>query len=1427
MQGVPAAPQEAGSGDFNVGKTIQAGGVPPPAVQGLGETLSPAQQQYLEACRMAGRDGVITPQARSMLDVLQKALSIDHAVAQAIEQCALGNVGAQTARVAEFVALKTGTVLDNRYVITHLIGRGGMGAVYKAVDKEIESECAIKVLAPELAASAEAVTSLRREVAIAQKLTHQNLLRVNYLCTNSSPPFLVMEHIDGEDLETYRLRKGGKLSSDDFCHVATQILAGLTYLHDKGVVHLDIKPQNVMVAKTGEVKLTDFGIARTIKEQLASKDQSQVPMGTLCYMAPEQLRGEVCDLHADVYSLGILFHLLLAGKFPFPTTAREDVVAWHLGPEYAPDGVPREWCRLLRKCLARKPQDRFSSCAEIVASLRHEESATHDGQAGDEAEADSVEAIVEPEIVLDELSGRELHADEEVALLFKPLYERTTLNKETVQKVRAHLTAWADSIPHHKFREFGKSLSIREALHLPYYSIHLQTQYENRTVKRVEVPYTGWNLPQLQVNEDNINVWSYSWPLIKDFETGEEEHPIDDSQKIIVCDTCDGGGQVTCPTCSGKGRLRCPNCHGTGQIQQFRSVQKWRTVTKYEGSNSYQVNEPYETTEVYYVQCVTCGATGAVTCHGCSGSGQVQCPVCRGTGKMVSLLVVTDSFGPQEDSHVHRNPQCTEEVAGLIEDASHYRPVVSLLGDAIKFESLGAMDNTGLQEAVNGVLASGQARCSGTQRILRQRLSIGMADVLHVGYDFQGAQYDLRVAGTEWTAHAPMSPFVKLIENSVGWAKERLETGKIADGLKMLERCFQMQQADQVVEGVFRAFRKRFADAYAQEAAKYGQWWAESLYFSDRAKQLEPGHPAATAHDKAVTARLGAIAFVPGACAGAIVAIAGMVSNRPDVAVVGAITPIVMSALLWFLYGKKALNTVFVISASLAAPAIAGMTFYTIGSTKYSTPEDTWLYSGIAGVILSVIMATAAACLPSSLRRERTKAPKNSRESLARAQAFQQKDWEEIKASYKTGPFPATGEAFSSADSVRAKSVATDRGKGISTRTLTVLLSILAVVLGAVFVSLYASSTARLQRQEAEQAAEKALGEVQQALDRKNIPEAIKALTTYASDQRAPKTSDNEARQLASEAALVASKDTALNTLVGMPDAEFSQFQQSHHHNDSRITHPAVGKLWDSILVQAIPEAKTKRQEAAARAAEESAAREMKERGIIGKLSIGGVFDKLDGEKVYLKKANGPVVVRFADLTLEDKQFVTAAALDQDVKKLEEARQSDLTSVQRNDANARALSLLSQKYDGRPLQVSLTIENVHTGGGYGSREGFSTEVSFESSLSVFPFESYQWSGYLSSTSNDMYFAMNSDEAAGIKRKDIAVFSGSLSFSQHETFRPNRQGDVLVDPKSGRVTSSEGKLPLRAIREVSDVDICLTLERLIRIEHTKKEKESEY
>jgi serine/threonine protein kinase len=267
--------------------------------------------------------------------------------------------------------LPLGSLVDGRYLITKKLGRGGMGTVYKVVDRETEVEYAIKVLAPELAGSPEAIRDLKKEVATAQQLTHENLLRVNYLGVSESSAYLLMEFIDGEDLETYRARKGqgGKLSDEEFRNIVGQLLKGLDYLHDRGMVHLDIKPQNVMVSRNGEVKVTDFGISTTIKEQVQSRERDRAPIGTLCFMAPEQFQGHLCDRRTDIYALGIMFHLLLTGEFPFSTKNREEVVAWHLRREYQSAVLPRCWQELIAGCLKRQPENRFSTCKELLSLL--------------------------------------------------------------------------------------------------------------------------------------------------------------------------------------------------------------------------------------------------------------------------------------------------------------------------------------------------------------------------------------------------------------------------------------------------------------------------------------------------------------------------------------------------------------------------------------------------------------------------------------------------------------------------------------------------------------------------------------------------------------------------------------------------------------------------------------------------------------------------------------------------------------------------------------------------------------------------------------------------------------------------------------------------------------------------------------------------
>ena len=267
--------------------------------------------------------------------------------------------------------LPIGYVLDDKYVITKVLGKGGLGIVYKATERQTGVEFAIKIVAPELVNDNDARNDLRKEVANAQRLTHQNLLKINYLADSDATTYIVMECIDGENLEEYRLRKGGNIPVTDFLRIAPQVLAALDYLHEKGVVHCDVKPQNIMVTPGGEVKITDYGIARTIKEQLTQVAASQASAGTLAYMAPEQIRGELCDRRADIYSTGIMFYRLLAGRFPFDTNDRQAIIRWHIDCKHVIEPLASpELTRAVERALWVDASERWHTCKEMLEALQ-------------------------------------------------------------------------------------------------------------------------------------------------------------------------------------------------------------------------------------------------------------------------------------------------------------------------------------------------------------------------------------------------------------------------------------------------------------------------------------------------------------------------------------------------------------------------------------------------------------------------------------------------------------------------------------------------------------------------------------------------------------------------------------------------------------------------------------------------------------------------------------------------------------------------------------------------------------------------------------------------------------------------------------------------------------------------------------------------
>jgi serine/threonine protein kinase/tetratricopeptide (TPR) repeat protein len=267
-------------------------------------------------------------------------------------------------------------VIAGRYEVLGLLGVGGMGAVYKVRDRELDDVVALKMLKREIARSPGIVERFRREVKLARRVTHPNVARTFDLGEHAGDRFLTMELVDGESLAT-RLAREGCLSVADVVSVVSAICQGLDAAHAAGVVHRDLKPDNVLLARaTGggaRVVITDFGVARA--QEAGAAARTGIPIGTPAYMAPEQVEASPdIDARADIYALGAIMFELLTGRLPFEADSVFAVAAMRLmspppDPRRHRPDVPESLSLFVQKCMARKPADRPQSAREVAARL--------------------------------------------------------------------------------------------------------------------------------------------------------------------------------------------------------------------------------------------------------------------------------------------------------------------------------------------------------------------------------------------------------------------------------------------------------------------------------------------------------------------------------------------------------------------------------------------------------------------------------------------------------------------------------------------------------------------------------------------------------------------------------------------------------------------------------------------------------------------------------------------------------------------------------------------------------------------------------------------------------------------------------------------------------------------------------------------------
>ncbi len=272
---------------------------------------------------------------------------------------------------ADVMIPRVGELFANRYRIEALLGRGGMGSVYRAHDREVDELVALKILNVQ-ALTNNALERFRREVRLARRVTHRNAARTYDLGEHEGVRYLTMEYIDGHSLrERLRERPSGRLCPSEAVEIALQIADGLAAAHAAGVVHRDLKPGNILIQQDGRVVISDFGIARTAGEQTAA--QTQGLLGTPAYMAPEQVEGGQIDARTDLYALGLILVEMLSGALPFHGDNPFALAVARLAAKH-PDlatlaGIPPVLLELLHRCLAREPDDRFASALEFAVAL--------------------------------------------------------------------------------------------------------------------------------------------------------------------------------------------------------------------------------------------------------------------------------------------------------------------------------------------------------------------------------------------------------------------------------------------------------------------------------------------------------------------------------------------------------------------------------------------------------------------------------------------------------------------------------------------------------------------------------------------------------------------------------------------------------------------------------------------------------------------------------------------------------------------------------------------------------------------------------------------------------------------------------------------------------------------------------------------------
>ena len=267
--------------------------------------------------------------------------------------------------------LTTGSTFAGRYQIIEELGKGGMGKVYRVLDKELKEEVALKLIKPEIASDKKTLERFSNELKLARKISHKNVSRMYELMEEKGTRYITMEYVRGEDLKRL-IRKIGQLSAGQAIPIAKQVCAGLAEAHRLGVIHRDLKPHNIMVDEEGNARILDFGIARSLKAKGITG--AGVMIGTPEYMSPEQAEVKEVDQRSDIYSLGVILYEMVTGRVPFEGETPVGIAMKHKSeipkdPRELNTQLPEDLSRMILKCMEKDKEKRYQNAEEVHSEL--------------------------------------------------------------------------------------------------------------------------------------------------------------------------------------------------------------------------------------------------------------------------------------------------------------------------------------------------------------------------------------------------------------------------------------------------------------------------------------------------------------------------------------------------------------------------------------------------------------------------------------------------------------------------------------------------------------------------------------------------------------------------------------------------------------------------------------------------------------------------------------------------------------------------------------------------------------------------------------------------------------------------------------------------------------------------------------------------